>query len=441
MKRISLFLISLMILAGTGLKAQAPAATGTTVLNYAGLEAKLKKSDSDILNEKKNTKAKTWSSRAQVLIDIFNVHNDILTRGMEPPRAKLFLKEPKEIQTSQEGPNQVETYVYDRVDLKFVNGKLEGWTDKNKIHPDPLPEAQKALEKAIQFDTDGKAAADIKKVTINLKAAYQTEAVNDYEQTKYKESYEDFINLLNLNKLPFMNNQIDTVLIYFAGRAAFEDKNYAEANRLFEEAGNYGYNDPLMWVLRKQALFALGDTAKGVEVITQAFNKYPEEQTVMYEMINYYLDTEQGDKALELINKAKEGDPSNISLVFTEGTLYDKMGKTAEAERAYKQCIQMNPEYFDAQYNLGVLYYNVAVKIYEEASNIADNGAFEKKQAEGDEALKVAIPYMEKVASMEPKNQDQLNTKRSALETLRTIYYRLKQEDKRQEVINKINAM
>jgi tetratricopeptide (TPR) repeat protein len=360
---------------------------------------------------------------------------------MEPQRAKLFLKEPKEIQTSQEGPNQVETYVYDRVDLKFVNGKLEGWTDKNKIHPDPLPEAQKALDKAIQLDTDGKATADIKKATINLKAAYQTEAVNDYEQTKYKESYEDFISLLNLNKLPFMNNQIDTVLIYFAGRAAFEDKNYAEANRLFEEAGNYGYNDPLMWVLRKQALFALGDTAKGVEVITQAFNKYPEEQTVMYEMINYYLDTEQGDKALELINKAKEGDPSNISLVFTEGTLYDKMGKTKEAERAYLQCIQMNPDYYDAQYNLGVLYYNVAVKIYEEASNIADNATFEKKQAEGDEALKVAIPYMEKVATMEPKNQDQFNTKRSALETLRTIYYRLKQEDKRQEVINKINAM
>ena len=33
----------------------------------------------------------------------------------------------------------------------------------------------------------------------------------------------------------------------------------------------------------------------------------------------------------------------------------------------------MNPEYFDAHYNLGVLYYNKAVKIYEEASKISDN--------------------------------------------------------------------
>src|SRR5512133_2545479 len=161
-----------------------------------------------------------------------------------------------------------------------------------------------------------------------------------------------------------MNNQIDTVLIDFAGRAAFEDKNYPEANRLFEEAANYNYKDPLLWVLRKQALFAMGDTAKGVEVIKQCFNKYPEEQTVMYEMINYYLDSEEGNQALELINKAKASDPKNVSLVFTEGTLYDKMGNTQEAERAYKQCIEMNPDYYDAYYNLGDLYYNESVKNY-----------------------------------------------------------------------------
>jgi tetratricopeptide (TPR) repeat protein len=439
MKRISLFLIAMIILAGTGLKSQT--AEGTSVLNYAGLEAKLKKSDSDIQNAKKNIKAKTWTTRAQVLLDIYNVHNTILSKGMEPSRAKIFLKEPKEIQTAQEGPNTVETYVYDRVDLKFINGKLEGWTDKNKIHPDPLPEAQKALDEAIKLNSDGKATDDIKKITVNLKQAYQTEGINNYEQAKFGESYKNFSHILDLNKLPFMNNQIDTVLIYFAGRAAFEDKNYPEANRLFEEAANYNYKDPLLWVLRKQALFAMGDTAKGVEVIKQGFNKYPEEQTVMYEMINYYLDSEEGNQALELINKAKASDPKNVSLVFTEGTLYDKMGNTQEAERAYKQCIEMNPDYYDAYYNLGVLYYNEAVKIYEDASNISDNAAFEKKQAEGDEALKVAIPYMEKVAAMDAKDQNSFDTKRSALETLKTIYYRLKMEDKRQEVINKLNSL
>src|SRR5512133_1910983 len=196
MKRICLFLIAMIILAGTGLKSQTT--EGTSVLNYAGLEAKLKKSDSDIQNAKKNIKAKTWTTRAQVLLDIYNVHNTILSKGMEPSRAKIFLKEPKEIQTAQEGPNTVETYVYDRVDLKFINGKLEGWTDKNKIHPEPLPEAQKALDEAIKLNSDGKATDDIKKITVNLKQAYQTEGINNYEQAKFGESYKNFSHILDL---------------------------------------------------------------------------------------------------------------------------------------------------------------------------------------------------------------------------------------------------
>ncbi len=438
MKRISLFFIALLILAGTRLNAQEGA---TSVLNYGGLEAKLKKSDSDIQNAKKNIKAKTWTSRAQVMLDIYNVHNDILSRGMGPDRSRLLMKEPKEIQTIQEGPNTVEIHVYDRVDLKFVNGTLEGWTEKNRIYPDPLSEAQKSLDEAIKLNTDGKANADIKKVALGLKAAYQNEAIVKYEAEDFQASYENFSNILKLNELPIMNNQIDTIIVYFTGRAAFENKDYGNASRLFEQTASYNYNDPLLYVLRKQSFFAIGDTAKGVAAIEEGFNKYPEDQAIMIEMINYYLDTEQGEKALVMIQKAKEGDPLNVSYSFTEGTLYDKMGRFEDAERAYKQCIEMKPDFYDAHYNLGVLFYNSAVRIYEEASNIADNKAFEQKQAEGDEILKKAIPYMEKVANMEPSSQSEMDTKRAALETLRTVYYRLKMEDKRQEVINKLNSI
>lgn len=52
MKRISCFLIALMMVAGSGLKAQAPEGA-TPVLNYTGLENKLKKSDSDIRTPKR----------------------------------------------------------------------------------------------------------------------------------------------------------------------------------------------------------------------------------------------------------------------------------------------------------------------------------------------------------------------------------------------------
>lgn len=153
--------------------------------------------------------------------------------------------------------------MYDRVDLKFVNGVLDSWTDRNKIFAEPLPESKRSLDEAMKLNTDGKANADVLKVIQNLKLAYQNEAINEYEKQNYKASHENFIKILDLNKLPEMNNRIDTILVYFAGRAAFENKDYAEANRLFEETASYNYNDPLLYVLRKQSLFAIGDTARG----------------------------------------------------------------------------------------------------------------------------------------------------------------------------------
>jgi|WetSurSiteA1Bulk_404760.scaffolds.fasta_scaffold00052_24 tetratricopeptide (TPR) repeat protein len=433
MKRISLFLIAMSLFAGTCLKGQTPA-TGGTALNYTGLENKLKKSDAEIIDPKKNIKAKTWTSRAQLLIDIFNVNNDVLQKEMDQTTAKLFYKEPLEIQTSDEGGNKVEVYVYERVNLKFVNGKLDSWTETKKIHPDPLKESRKSIDEAIKVNTDGKADEDIIKVIGNLKTAFENEAVIAYEKKDFKLSYEDFIQILDMNKLPLMNNRIDTVDIYYAGRAALENKDYKEANRLFETAAANGFNDPYIYVFRKQSYFASGDTTSGVNVIIDGFNKFPENQAIMNELINYYVVANQGEEALKLIAKAKATDPQNASYLLVEGALYDKMGNFEEAVKSYKSCLELDANYFDANYNLGVLYFNKAVKIYEDASKISDNTEFEKVQKQGDEMLKAAIPFMQKANELEPSD-------RVPLETLKTIFYRLKMTEQYDEVVRKLSTL
>ena len=433
MKRISLVLITLLLFAGTSLKSQTPEGA-TTALNYAGLESKLKKSDAEILDAKKNLKAKTWTSRAALLVSIYNVHNDVLSKGMDPLRAKIFFKEPKEIQTSQEGADKIENYVYDRVTLQFRNGVLENWTETKKIHPDPLAEAKKAIDEALKVNTDGKATGDIVNAINSLKSALEAEAVIAYEKKDFKGSYDSFMKFLDLNKLPPMNNKVDTLDIYYAGRAALENKDYKESNRLFEEAASHNYTDPFLYVFRKQSYFASGDTATGVKIINEGFNKYPDNQSIMIELINYYLVSNQSEEALKLLAKAKAGDPENVSYTFAEGTLYDKMMNFDEAEKAYKTCIAMNADFYDAQYNLGVLYYNKAVKIFEEASKITDNTEYEKVSAQGNEVLMQSIPFMEKASQLDPKD-------RSSLETLKTIFYRLKMTDKYQEVVDKLNSL
>lgn len=434
MKRISLFLIAVLLLAGIGLKAQEPVATGAAVLNYSGMENKLKKSDADIQDVKKNTKAKTWTGRAQLLIDIFNMHNDVVRKGMDQANVKIFFKEPKEVQTYQEGADQIDVFVYERVNIKFRNGAVENWIETKKIHEDPLGEANKSVEEAIKLNTDGKANSDIVSVINNLKVAFETSAVLAYENKDFGKSYADFMQILNLNTVPLMNNKIDTVDIYFAGRAALENKDYKEAARLFDLAASYNYNDPFLYIFRKQAYFSAGDTAAGVKSINEGFNRYPEHQSIMIELINYYLVSNQAEEALGLLAKAKAGDPQNVSYLFAEGSLYDKMGRFEDAERTYKACIEMKPDFYDAYYNLGVIYFNRAVKIYEEASKISDNTEFEKMQTQGDDMLKASIPYMQKASQINPED-------RYSLETLRTIYYRLKMNQEYDEVVKRLNEI
>jgi len=431
MKRISWFLMAFFIMAPFSLKAQEGA---TPALNYSGLENRLKKSEAEIQDPKKNTKVKTWITRADLMINIYNVNNDLLRKGMDPVSIKLFYKEPLEIQTSQEGADKIETYVYDRVSMKLRNGVLESWVDTKPIHPDPLPEATKAVEQANKLNTDGKADKDITNSVKLLKAALETEAVVQYEKKNFKGAHDNFMQILDLNKLPQMKNQIDTIYLYYGGRAALEDSNYTEATRLFEEAAANKYEDPFLYVFRKQAYFGMGDTAKGVEVIKEGFNKYPENQSILIEMINYYLTTNQADEALKLLSVAKASDPQNVSYTFAESTLYDKMGKFEDAERSYKACLDINPNYFDAAYNLGVLYFNKAVKIYEEAAKETDNTAYEKAKKEGDETLLKAVPYMQKAHEIDPKD-------RASLETLKTIFYRLKMDDQYNEVVEELKTI
>jgi tetratricopeptide (TPR) repeat protein len=386
------------------------------------------------LDAKKSLNVKTWINRASLMVDIYNVNNDILRKGMDPASVKLFYKEPKEIQSAQVGPDKVDTYIYDRVNLKFVNGVLDSWTETKKIHNDPLTEADKAINEAVKLNADGKASDDIVKAINALKAAYENEAINAFDAKDFKASHDNFIKFLDLNKLPVMNNKIDTIIYYYAGRAAFENGDYEEANKLLSEAASYNYDDPFLYVFRKQSYFASGDTASGVKVINEGFNKYPDNQSILIELINYYLVSNQSNEALKTLALAKAGDPENVSFTFAEGTLYDKIGNFDMAVKSYQTCLEMKPDFYDATFNLGVLYFNRAVKIFEEGSKVTDNAEYEKIKTEGEEYLKQAIPYMEKAHEITP-------TMREPLETLKTIYYRLQINDKYQEVVNKLNNL
>jgi tetratricopeptide (TPR) repeat protein len=231
--------------------------------------------------------------------------------------------------------------------------------------------------------------------------------------------------------------------MFYAGIEAYSAKLYNEAIKYFNKAADHNYDDPLIYTTLKACYYFIGDTTKGVEALNKGLQKYPNNQDILVELINYFLSLGESGRALEYLQKAKEKDPTNKSFYFAEGTLHDKMGNTAKAIEVYQKACEMDTTYFDAFYNLGVIYFNSGVKLTEAANNEMDNKKYAEKKKIADEEFKRVIPYMERaysIISLTPVsdspdvNRANLENKRATLETLKTLYYRLKMTEKFENV-------
>jgi hypothetical protein len=92
---------------------------------------------------------------------------------------------------------------------------------------------------------------------------------------------------------------------------------------------------------------------------------------------------------------------------------------------SYKKSIEADPEFFDANYNLGVMYWNNATEFYKKANNM-DLNTYQKSGAatveKGNVWARQAMPYFEKAYAL--KKEESLKN------VLRDLYRNLKLEAK-----------
>lgn len=126
---------------------------------------------------------------------------------------------------------------------------------------------------------------------------------------------------------------------------------------------------------------------------------------------------------------AAEGDPTNEILWFSLGSVYDNLDKDDLAAEAYLKALELKPTYFDANYNLGAMYFNQAVQGTNEANDMWKprmTKSESDKQKGLEEAAKEmfteARPFLEAAHS---ENAEDIDTIRS----LRDIYARTGQDD------------
>lgn len=309
--------------------------------------------------------------------------------------------------------------------------------DKNVkgLSQDPLTEALNSYTKAADLDKkDQKFTKDLKFQFITLQRDFSNQAVAAYGKNDYKSALKSFEQYLSVYDIPFIKadnpDYIDTVVVYNTGLTAFYAKDYDTSIRYFNKAAQTGYKGGELYVRIASEYEIQKDTAKALQTLQDAFKKYPDDNSVISEMANIYIRTKRPDDALKYLDLVIAKDPNNAQFLFAKGRLYDEMGKEDDAIKWYEKTIALDSTYFGAFFNLGAIYYNLGVKEWDVARNVPanDNAKYQLEVAKSDSLWAKALPYMEK--SYKLMDKQTVATKKSTMETLKNLYYRLESKDR-----------
>jgi tetratricopeptide (TPR) repeat protein len=301
------------------------------------------------------------------------------------------------------------------IDEAIVNEKSSTWPKTyivaGKIYSkvkedDAVFKALSYYEKAKEYDQkgdeNGKGIGRYdKEITLALtffKSDLTNAGVGGFEKEQYDVALKAFEGILKVNELAGLT-AIDTTIIYNCALASYNGKDWTKAETYFQKTIDLNYAEGDAILLLHQVYTNTNDSVKMVANLKNGFKKYPKDDRILTTLINYYLSAHQNAEALNYLNTALEQDPKNPSFYYARGVLYDQGKDFVNSEKDYKTCLEIDPNYFNALYNIGVLFYNKGVERNNQANDLTDMNAFNKVRDEANEStvyFKTALPYMEK---------------------------------------------
>ena len=375
-------------------------------------------------NEKKAVKTATWLKLGQEYVKAYDAPTGNIIPGSSKTELALMMGSEKPVSTEaveiQGTPYTKE--VYADKNLYFnANGQLAVIEVTKPVYADALEKAIAAYQKAYELDASHAKSKDIAAAFDLIGQKYNTEAYNKYtlgdlaSASKYFEKAAEVESLAPLSR-------IDTTSIYNAGFTAWATKDMSKAKELFEKCYNLGYYYEGGEVFAKLADV---DTLNTKKYLEEGFEKFPQSQSILIGLINYYLKSnESTDRLFELLDKAKANEPNNASLYYVEGNIRSQLGDTENAVKAYRKCAEINPEYEFGYVGEGLLYYNQAIAFANKAQEELDDTKYMALVKEYEGSLKSCIAPFEKAFEI----TKDASVKAGVAEYLKNAYYRFREE-------------
>lgn len=376
-------------------------------------------------NPKKATKVATWTKLADSYLDAYNAPVGNAWVGATKQELALLMGNEKPVSTEnvELGGQPLVKESYENKDLYFnSNGQLVMINVTKPVYEDALAQAVEAYKKAYEVDVKKSKLKDINAGLNSIAEKYLNDGMNSYQLGDLKGASELF-GLAAEAAATEPLCKVDTTSIYNAGFTAWMVQDYERAKKFFEKCLDvkYYYEDGEVFAKLADIYKNTGDPKKGMEVLESGFVMFPQSQSILIGLINYYLENnENPDRLFELIGMAKKNEPNNASLYYVEGNIHKQLGNNDKAIESYYKCVDINPDYEFGFIGAGILYYELAVKLSEEASNEYDDAKYMALVEQFEKALHDAIDPFEKAFAISKDNSLKVNI----AEYLKNIYYR-----------------
>ncbi len=192
----------------------------------------------------------------------------------------------------------------------------------------------------------------------------------------------------------------------FLIQAHLSAKRYGPALELARAARAANPDELRFARLEAEALRQSGKGSEALTVLEDVLKRRADDPAAHLALAHGYVEANRGAQAVKLLQEAQLKFPTDVSVPFELGAMFEKQKKYVDAEAAFKQALQRNPEHAPTLNYLGYM--------------LADRG----------ERLNESVDYIKRALAIEPSNG-------SYLDSLGWAYYKTGQLELAEDFLRK----
>jgi cytochrome c-type biogenesis protein CcmH/NrfG len=326
----------------------------------------------------------------------------------------------------------------------------------------PKDKAVDAYAKAMALDESGRYGTKIQNNAVRLGVALFNAGAQDYnsalkakkqkDTAAFKKNFEKSLNHFErhfktrelagkyasyINQSLTQNGIDPKKTLLYAGYSAYQTEDYAKAIKYLRQLVKADSEKEDAYLFLSNVYLAKGDTTKALDVIDSGRMNVPESEGLQNRMLVIYQQSGQVNKLTANLRSSIERNPEDLEKYRVLSSTYEQLARKARdrenstkaeaykdsARQVRKQLLAVDPGNYKANYNLGIMHYNIGVDKVKKAQEMSDIDKVTKLEDEATDEFNEAIPYLEKAFHKDCQDQN-------LYKSLKNIYSRTGQPEK-----------